>query len=219
MISFENVVKSYRTKTGRHYVLNGLSAEFPSRSVGILGGNGQGKSTLLRIIAGIESPDSGTVTRHALVSWPLGLSGGFNVTMSAAQNVKFVSRIYGQDTEAVLEYVREFADIGSFFDMPMNTYSSGMRGRIAFGLCLAIDFKVYLIDESISVGDKKMQERAKLAFQERVNDGGAMIIMVSHHARVLQDYCETGAVLRDGELVFYDDIDQAMAVHDEHMAA
>jgi len=217
VISFEEVYKSYPTKTGRHAVINGLTGRLPNKSIGILGGNGAGKSTLLRMLSGIERPDSGIITRHAAVSWPLGLSGGFNKRMSAVQNVKFVSRIYGQDTERILESVREFADIGSFFDMPMQTYSSGMRGRVAFGISLAIDFKVYLIDESISVGDKKMQQRAREAFRKRVDEGGAMIVIVSHHSRVLREYCEHGAILKDGKLTFFEDLEEAIEVHDQQM--
>lgn len=207
MIELRDVTKVYTTQAGDHVVLDRINMVFPPNvSVGILGRNGAGKSTLLRVIGGAEQPDAGKVIRRGRVSWPIGFSGGFNGSLSGEENCRFVARIYGADIDSVVEFTRGFAEIGNYFHEPVRTYSSGMRARLAFGLSMALDFEVYLVDEVTAVGDRTFQEKCRRAFAERRERSS--VIMVSHHLSTMKDYCTKFALLRRGRLTLYDDIEE-----------
>lgn len=213
MIELKNITKSYQTPAGPNYVLNDITAVFPDRvNIGILGRNGAGKSTLLRVISGVEMPDFGDVERKGRISWPIGFSGGFNGSLSGEENCRFVARIYGEDVDRVVGFAAEFADIGNYFHMPVRTYSSGMKARLGFGLSMAIDFHVYLVDEVTAVGDKNFKNKCRDAFKDRQERSS--IIMVSHNMKTIRDYCDTAAVLDNGTLTFYDSIDDAQKHYD-----
>jgi capsular polysaccharide transport system ATP-binding protein len=217
MIRLQNVAKSYRLREGRKVVLRNISATFPRTNVAILGANGAGKSTLLRLIAGTEPPDSGDILRQGRISWPLGFAGSFNGTMSGAENVRFVARIYGEDTERVLDFVESFSELGEFFRMPVSSYSSGMRARLAFGVSMAVAFDYYLVDEITAVGDDKFRQKCLTTFTKKLANSG--IIMISHSKATLKQYCRIGAVLHQGELMMFDDLNEAIALHEQHMKA
>ena len=207
-IELDEVTKVYPTRSGDHVVLDRITARFDQTvSVGILGRNGAGKSTLLRILGGAEQPDRGRVIRTGRVSWPIGFSGGFNGSLTGEENCRFVARIYGADLDHVVEYSRAFAEIGEYFRMPVRTYSSGMRARLAFGLSMAIDFDVYLVDEVTAVGDSSFQEKCRRAFTERRERSS--VIIVSHQLSTIRKYCDKCAILRRGRLEMFDDIDEA----------
>lgn len=204
MIELSKVTKAYRTHAGDHVVLDRIDAVFPERvSVGIVGRNGAGKSTLLRILGGAEQPDAGKIIRKGRVSWPIGFAGGFNGSLSGEENCRFVSRIYGADVDDVVEFARGFAEIGNYFHMPVRTYSSGMRARLAFGLSMALEFDTYLVDEVTAVGDRQFQEKCRRAFAERRERSS--VIMVSHQITTLKEYCTKFALLRKGRLQMFDD--------------
>ena len=138
MISIRNVTKYYPMKGGKlHYVLRDVNLEIPSNlSIGILGPNGSGKSTLLRMIGGAEAPNSGTITSSSSISWPLGLNVGFQGSLTGRQNILFVCQINGLnkiETKEIINAVIDFAELGDYFDMPVKSYSSGMRARLGFG--------------------------------------------------------------------------------------
>jgi capsular polysaccharide transport system ATP-binding protein len=218
MITLERVFKTYATHAGPNVVLDGVSITFPgTESIGILGRNGAGKSTLLRIIAGVEKPDAGVITRHGRVSWPIGFSGGFSPSLSGEENCRFVARIYGEDVDRVVANTRAFADLGNYFDEPVRTYSSGMRARLGFGLSMAIDFDVYLVDEVTAVGDKQFQEKCRRAFAERQERSS--VIIVSHSLSTIRSYCKRCAVLRDGKLRLYDSVKEAALIYESEVAA
>ncbi|WP_174512055.1 ABC transporter ATP-binding protein [Methylocella tundrae] len=209
MIRLAGVTKIYKTENHRKIVLDNVSYTFDTRySYGIFGPNGAGKSTLLRLIAGTELPNSGHVKRDITVSWPLGFGGGFHPAMTGRENVKFVSRIYGANTQRVIEFVDYFAELGNYFDMPVSTYSSGMGARLAFGLSMAIDFECYLVDEITAVGDSRFALRARQAFDEK--RGRSSMIMVSHDIGTVKAYCERGLVLHRGQLIAFGDLDDAI---------
>lgn len=213
MITFENVRKTYPQKGGtRTVILDDLSMIFPEgRNIGILGRNGAGKSTLMRLISGAELPDQGRIRREGRISWPLGFSGGFHGSLTGRQNVRFICDIYGAAFRPVMEFVEDFAEIGTFMDMPYKTYSSGMRARVAFGACMALDFNYYLVDEVIAVGDASFQKKCKAVFAERRQR--ATVLLVSHSVSLLKDFCDIAGVLQDGRLVMYDDLDSAIKAH------
>jgi capsular polysaccharide transport system ATP-binding protein len=212
MIQLNNVFKFYRTERHIKVVLDHVSTVFDtSRSYGLLGVNGAGKSTTLRIIAGTELPNSGSVRRSVRVSWPLGFGGGFHPAMTGRENVHFVARVYGADIRRVVAFVEDFAELGDYFDAPYKTYSSGMMARLAFGLSMAIEFDVYLIDEITAVGDARFQKRCEEAFVQRRKNSG--LIVVSHSMGTIQKYCDCGGVLVDGQLIMYDSPDKAIEMY------
>ncbi len=216
MIKIENLYKRYHNQHGSEWVLKDISLTIPRNvSVGLVGRNGAGKSTLLSLIGGMDSPDRGRITRNCSVSWPIGLSGGFQVALTGRQNTKFIARIHGGDKDIprVIRFVEDFAEIGRAFDDPVRTYSSGMKSRLAFGISLAFDFDVYLSDEATAVGDAAFKEKASQAFKERVNQSS--LIMVSHSEKILQDLCQAGVWLDDGQAYWYDDIQGALEAYRE----
>lgn len=213
MLVLENVSKYYAVRGGgRKTILRNCSAVIkPGDAVGIMGRNGAGKSTLVRMLAGVEYPSSGRIVRNMTVSWPLAHGIGLQNSISGADNARFIARIYGQPVERVLEFVENFAELGPYINMPVRTYSVGMMGRLLFGLSLAVDFDCYLIDEITAAGDARFVARAENALTERTR--GRTIIMVSHVPDHLKLYCKTAAILNEGALTFYEDIDEAVATY------
>ncbi|HCD5016283.1 TPA: ABC transporter ATP-binding protein, partial [Escherichia coli] len=208
MIKIENLTKSYRTPTGRHYVFKDLNIEIPSgKSVAFIGRNGAGKSTLLRMIGGIDRPDSGKIITNKTISWPVGLAGGFQGSLTGRENVKFVARLYAKQEELKekVEFVEEFAELGKYFDMPIKTYSSGMRSRLGFGLSMAFKFDYYIVDEVTAVGDARFKEKCAQLFKERHKESS--FLMVSHSLNSLKEFCDVAIVFKDDNAVgFYEDV-------------
>lgn len=217
MIVLDNVTKYYKTKIGKHYVLKNITFTIPEGvNVGILGRNGAGKSTLLRMLGGIDFPNSGKIYSNKTFSWPLGLAGGFQGSMTGRQNVRFVARILGTDEEEVKEienFVYEFSELGEYFDMPIRTYSSGMRSRLGFGLSLYFDFDYILIDETLSVGDSKFKEKSKNALMRKIEKSN--VLMVSHSMSDLKKICEAGIVLHDAKMYYFDKINDAIKMYQD----
>lgn len=218
MLELRHITKIYKTSSGPNVVLRDLSLTLPAReSIGVLGKNGAGKSTLLRIVGNAEAPTAGEVIHHGRVSWPIGFAGGFNGSLTGEENCRFVARIYGQDIDYVIEQTREFADIGTYFFEPIRTYSSGMRARVAFGLSMAINFELYLVDEVTAVGDKVFRRKCRAAFAERRERAG--LLMVSHEVATLAEYCTRCIVLQDGTAKIYDSVEEASAAYEAQEAA
>ncbi|GJD95220.1 ABC transporter ATP-binding protein [Methylobacterium iners] len=212
MIRFENVTKIYRTDGHRRTILERVSFTLkPGTSYGILGINGAGKSTSMRLIAGTEDPTRGRIHRNLRVSWPLGFAGGFHPMMTGRDNIIFVARIYGEDPRKVLEFVEDFSELGSYLDVPIRTYSSGMSSRLAFGMSMAIPFDCYLIDEVTAVGDARFQRRCQEAFAARREN--ADVIMVSHDMETIRQWCSQGIVLINGRAIVYEDVNDAIEVY------
>jgi capsular polysaccharide transport system ATP-binding protein len=218
MIELIGVEKHYRLKNGgRKVVLDHIDAVFPKgRNIGILGLNGSGKSTLIRLIGGSERPNAGRIKKTVSVSWPLGFAPSFSGNLSGAENLRFVARIYDHDIDEVTEFVRDFAELGRYMDEPINTYSSGMKAKLAFGLSMAMDFQVYLIDETLSVGDASFQAKCRRVFDERA--ARSNLIVASHHISVMKDYCHSAGVLHDGHFSLFDDLETANDFYTDYIA-
>jgi len=210
MIRFKNVSKYYPSKQGRKYILRDVTLDIPTdRSVGILGPNGVGKSTLMRLIGGSDSPNKGSITTDQKISWPIGLGGGLQGSMTARENTRFVAKIVGvEDVRSVERFVEEFAEIGASFDEPIKTYSSGMKSRVGFGLSLAFDFDVLLMDEVGAVGDQIFKVKSEALLQKKIND--THILLVSHAIAQHRRLCQSGVVIKDQQLFFYEDIEEAI---------
>jgi capsular polysaccharide transport system ATP-binding protein len=212
MIVFDNVTKFYPTRQGRRTILDGVSFSIGSgESLGICGHNGAGKSTLLRLISGVEKASSGRVERALSISWPIGHSSAFQSSLSGADNVRFIARIYNRPIGEILDFVDDFAELGSYLTMPVRTYSVGMTARLAFAVSLAVDFDCYLVDEITSAGDARFQQKCHDALMARKESGA--LIMVSHDPNTLAAYCERGAVLESGKLALFPTINAAIEQH------
>lgn len=218
MIHLNNISKSFWTPSGRKVILHKTDIAFPTGvSVGLLGRNGAGKSTLMDMIGGTMKSDTGSIDVTGTVSWPVGFKGSFHGQLTGAQNTKFIARVYGVDTESLLAYVKEFSELGDHFYMPVRSYSSGMRSRLAFGVSIGIPFDTYLVDEVTSVGDAAFKRKSRLAFLERMETAGA--IVVTHSMGQIRKLCQAGAVLEDGNLTYYDDVEEAIEAHHANMGS
>ncbi|MCD0495140.1 ABC transporter ATP-binding protein [Chromobacterium violaceum] len=214
MIQIRNLSKSYRTPTGRHYVFKNLTVDIPSGvSVGLIGRNGAGKSTLLHILGGMDRPDCGQVRSTGRISWPVGLASGFQGSMTGRENVKFVARLYAAKHELAekVAFVEAFAELGKHFDMPIKTYSSGMRSRLGFGLSMAFDFDYYLVDEVTAVGDASFKEKsARMIEQKRER---SQFLMVSHNLAEIKRFCDSALLLGRHGVRYFPQIDEAIAAY------
>ncbi|WGL16385.1 ABC transporter ATP-binding protein [Microbulbifer bruguierae] len=215
MIELRNLTKSFRTSNGRKFLFRDVNACFPEgKNIGILGRNGAGKSTLLRIMGGIDYPDSGRVVTDQRISWPMGLSGGFQGSMTGRENAAFICGlhgIWGQSKRKVLDQVQEFAEIGNYFDSPVKSYSSGMRSRLAFGLSIAVEFDCYLVDEVMSVGDAHFKQKCREVIAEKRKS--ANFIIVAHSMSTLKENCEVGIFLGDTGLKVYENLEEAIELY------
>lgn len=216
MIKLDNLTKFYVLANGdKHFVFREFTFTFPENcSIGLIGRNGAGKSTLMRLLSGADIPNAGRVVTNKRISWPVGLSGGFKGDLSARDNVRFVARVYGYKGEVLKEkvrYIEEFAEIGKYFDEPMNTYSSGMQARIGFGLSMAFDFDYYLIDEAGAVGDAKFKKKSDAIYKEKLKN--SKVIMVSHNMKDIEEWCDKVILVNAGEAIVYDDVKEGIEIY------
>jgi capsular polysaccharide transport system ATP-binding protein len=212
MIELRGVSKTFRGGGVRRVVADRLSLSLPRGvRLALLGRNGAGKSSLLRIIAGTLPPDSGEVRIGGSVSWPVGFAGSFHPDLSGAQNTRFVARVHGVDSDALCDYVADFAGLGRQFHAPVRSYSAGMRARLAFGVSMGIDFDLYLVDEVTAVGDAAFRSRCEEVFEARMATAGAVV--VSHAMGTLRRLCRQGAVLHEGRIEVFDDLEEAISRH------
>lgn len=212
MIRFENVSKSFWTRGHQKMILHNASFNVDvGRNLGILAPNGTGKTTLVNMMAGLEKPDHGRVRRRGRISWPVGYNGGIVRTMSGAENVRYIARLYDRDENETLAFCIDFAELDHYIDMPVMTYSSGMKSRLVFAILMAIDFDFYLVDEGASAGDKRFNDRAASMFRERLEY--ATLVMVSHSPETLKQYCDQAAVLKDGQFHLFESLEEAKALY------
>lgn len=216
MIRLTNVCKDYNTAAGPRRILNDINLVVrPGERIGILGRNGAGKSTLVRLISGAEPPTSGSIERKMSVSWPLAFSGGFHGTLTGADNLRFICRIYGVDFEPRMQFVKDFSELGLYMYEPVANYSSGMRARLAFAVSMTIDFDCYLIDEVMAVGDQRFRERCRVELFEKRADKAMLI--VSHSHRYLKGNCHRFLLFREGSIEEHDDFEEVYFQYKEMM--
>lgn len=214
MLEFDGVSKSFWTGTQRKVILDRASFRVElGNSLGILAPNGTGKTTIINMMAGLEKPDEGTIRKNCRVSFPLGFMGGVVNRHTARENVRYIARLYGLDPDYVEAFCRWLCDIDEYFDLPVGTYSQGMRSRLSFSLMLALEFDIYLIDEGMPTStDVSFNRKAGAILKERL--ANATLIVVSHQAETLEKFCKTAAVLRNGQLHMFDTLEQAKRLYD-----
>ena len=214
MIICDDVHKSYPLGHGRKKVLNGIDLVIkPGEHIGFLGRNGAGKTTLIKLIGAVEHPTSGTLRRTMSVSWPLGFGGGFQGSLTGYDNARFIARIYGRQYSEIREFVEDFTELGRQLSMPVKTYSSGMRARLAFALSLAIEFDCYMIDEVIMVGDQNFQRKCHVELFEKRGDRA--LILASHNEDIIREYCDRALVLHQGKGRVFDDVELALKIYED----
>lgn len=195
-------------------VLNELDFKIEKgQHVGLLGRNGAGKTTLIKLIGGVELPTSGKVVRRMTCSWPLGFGGGFQGSLTGYDNARFIARIYGQDYSDIKNFIEDFSELGRQLQMPVKTYSSGMRARLAFALSLVIEFDCYLIDEVILVGDQNFHKKCHYELFERRADRA--LILASHSSEMIREFCTSAIVLSNGKGTTFPDLEEALETYEK----
>jgi capsular polysaccharide transport system ATP-binding protein len=214
MIEFDQVSKSFWTGKQRKVILDRASFRVDiGHSIGILAPNGTGKTTIINMMAGLEKPDEGTITRTSRISFPLGFMGGVNPKHTAMENCRYIARLYSLDPDYIEAFCRYLCGLEEYFDMPVGTYSAGMRARFTFALMLALEFDIYLIDEGMpSTTDVDFNRKAGSILKDRLKT--ATVVVVSHQAETLAKFCRSAAVLHRGKLEMFDTLEEAKRLYD-----
>jgi capsular polysaccharide transport system ATP-binding protein len=215
MIALKGVCKDYHTRQGRRRVLDQVNlCVNKGEKLGILGRNGAGKSTMIRMISGAELPTAGSISRSMSVSWPLAFGGAFQGSLTGMDNLRFICRVYGKDPKSAEPFVQEFSELGYYLREPVKNYSAGMRARLAFAISMAIEFDCFLIDEIVAVGDSRFHEKCHHELFTLRRDRS--LIIVSHDAGYIREHCDRAAVLVQGKLHSFDHVDEAFEFYQEN---
>lgn len=216
MIHLVRLTKTFRHNGRARQILRDVSFSLPEvPGIAVLGRNGAGKSTLLRLIAGVLQPDAGRVVVDGTISWPMGFAGGFHPALTGRQNARFVARIHGRDPSALERFVADYSELGAAFHQPVETYSTGMRARLAFATSIGIDFDCYLVDEIIGVGDAAFRRKCQRSFRQRLQR--ARVLMVSHNADTLRSFCQSALLIERGEITWFPDLEAGLAAHERNL--
>ena len=215
MIQLQNIGKAYETRRGPRWVFRNVDLTIGrGEKIGILGRNGAGKSTLIRMISGIEMLNEGRIVTDISISWPLAFSGAFQQSLTGADNVRFICRVYGKNVDDVIALVDDFAELGAYMNEPIKSYSAGMRARLGFGVSLAVDFDCFLIDEIVAVGDARFQQKCHDELFVKRRDRS--MIIVSHNDGYIREHCDRAGVLAQQTLTNFADMDEAYAFYKAH---
>jgi len=214
MIICQNVSKIYKHGAGIKKVFADVNLTIAKgERIAFLGRNGAGKTTLIKLIGGVEHPTSGHILRSMSVSWPLGFAGGFQGSLTGYDNARFIARIYDRNYRDIKEFVEDFTELRQQLKMPVKTYSSGQRARLAFALSLAIEFDCYLIDEIILVGDQSFQVKCRQELFEKRADRS--MVLASHSMDVIQQYCSRAVIIDQGRAHAYDNVGVAISLYNQ----
>lgn len=234
-ISFEHVTKVYKLfKNERARFLATFSRKVPFKkvcanndlsftikrgeAVAFLGNNGAGKSTALKIITGVAHPTYGCVTVHGRVSALLELSAGFDKNLTGRENIEFRGQLWGLTSEEIKELepvIIDFAELGDYIDQPMRTYSSGMKARLGFAFASSIKPDILVVDEALSVGDRRFAKKCLKRVREIMSDSHVTVLFVTHSSQSAKEFCKRGIVLERGKNVYEGDIKDAVEFHEK----
>lgn len=213
---------SRRTPKGEFWALRDITFNVkPGEAIGVVGRNGQGKSTLLKLVAGVLLPDEGSVEVHHGVAPLIEITGGFVGDLTVRENVRLMAGLHGMDkAEIAARYdgMIEFAELENFQDAPYKHLSSGMKVRLAFAVVSQLDEPILIVDEVLAVGDKSFREKCYRRIEEMLADGRTLFF-VSHNERDLKRFCTRGLYIREHRLVLDDDINTVLKMYNEDNAA
>ncbi len=204
---------------GDFWALRNINFEINAgEAVGLMGANGQGKSTLLRLIAGVLLPAEGSVTVNGGVAPLIELTGGLKSDLTARDNIALVAGLHGLSRSEVrkrFDSIVEFAEIGDFLDTPVRHFSSGMKIRLGFSIVTSIDEPIILVDEALAVGDAAFKEKCYIRMKDLLNQGKTLFL-VSHKEKDLKEFCTRGLYLKNGTLAVDGTLSQALnAYHND----
>ncbi len=190
---------------------------YKGERLGLLGLNGAGKSTLLKIIAGVYKPTQGKVVRKGVIAPLLELGAGFEKEYTARENVYLYGAVLGYSREFLEEKfddIIEFAGLWEFVDVPIKNYSSGMKSRLGFSICTAVEPEVLILDEVLSVGDRKFRKKSEGRVQNLIAKG-CTVLFVSHNLEQVERICDKAMILDHGKMIAYGDVDEVAPVYKE----
>jgi ABC-type polysaccharide/polyol phosphate transport system ATPase subunit len=193
----------------------------PGGILGIIGKNGSGKSTLLRSIAGVFSPNSGTIDLHGHSVSLMALGVGFKENLSGRENIILSGMLLGFSEKEIMDktpQIIEFAEIGDFIDRPVRTYSSGMHSKLAFAITAMLETDIMLVDEVLSVGDERFKKKSLAKMKELITDNNRTVVLVSHDMRTLRDFCDRIIWLHDGKIMEEGEPEKALSDYQTFMA-
>ncbi len=237
IISFKNVSKEYtlyksdrerfkalffKSKKAKiNKALKDVSFEvYPGESIGLIGDNGAGKSTILKHITGVAFPTSGEVYVGGKVAALLELTAGFSMEMTGRENIYLKGYILGltdKEIKRIEERIVDFAELGDYIDQPVRTYSSGMKMRLGFAINVNIEPDVLVIDEALSVGDATFKKKCKQKIADTIKSG-VTVLYVSHNAESVRELCTRAIYMKKGQLIFDGPVDEALKVYQEDKA-
>lgn len=211
-----------KSKSEVFEAVRGVSFSVPKGEIlGIVGKNGSGKSTMLRAIAGIFSPDEGTIDLHGNSVSLLSIGVGFQKDLSGRENIILSGMLLGFSEEQIrakMDEIIKFANLGRFIDMPVKTYSSGMHSKLAFSITAILESDIMLIDEVLSVGDAKFKKKSYRKMKELISDDNRTVVIVSHSSETLRKLCTSVLWLHDGEIRMQGDPGEVLEAYEEFMS-
>ena len=237
VIRFDNVTKEYklyksdkarfkamfssRVPYKKKKAVNNLSFEVKKgEGLALIGRNGAGKSTILKMVTGVSFPTEGDIYVDGKISALLELSSGFDVEASGIENIRFKCSLMGMnddEIEKVLPDIIEFADIGEYIEQPLRSYSSGMKARLGFAISVNSNPDILIVDEALSVGDKAFRKKCTAKVQDLMSDSNVTLLFVTHSLSTAKDFCQRGIVLEKGTKLFEGDIEKAIEFYDERI--
>ncbi len=235
VVSFDNVTKEYKLyKTDRQrfkalfnknipYKINkavdNLSFEVrQGDSLALIGRNGAGKSTILKMVTGVTFPTKGEIYVDGTISALLELSSGFDIESSGRENIYFKCDLLGMSREEIGEIeqdIIDFADIGEYIDQPLRSYSSGMKSRLGFAICVNVKPDILIVDEALSVGDKAFRKKCTAKVKEIMANKDVTLLFVTHSTDTARAFCERGIVIEKGVKQFEGTIDEAIDFYED----
>jgi len=218
----QSLLKGKKNRTKVVEAVKDISFKVPKGEImGIVGKNGSGKSTMLRAIAGIFSPNSGTIDLHGNSVSLLAIGVGFQKELTGRENIMLSGMLLGfsaKEIKARMEEIIEFSELGKFIDAPVRTYSSGMHSKLAFSITAILETDIILIDEVFSVGDSRFKKKSYAKMQELIFDNNRTVVIVSHDMKALAKLCTKVLWINDGEFVQYGDAQDVLAAYEAFMA-
>lgn len=233
-VRFDNVRKTYKLyKNDRQRLLSAFSKRVKfdqinasdnltftckrGEALAFLGDNGAGKSTALKMITGVCFPTSGTIEVHGRVSALLELSAGFDMRLSGMENIRMRCQLWGlsdKEAEELIPEIIEFSELGKYIEQPMRTYSSGMRARLGFAFASSIKPDILVVDEALSVGDRKFSAKCRKRVNEIIQKENVTVLFVTHSTAQAKEFCTRGIVLDHGKTMFEGPIDKAVEFYE-----